>query len=120
MVRIIILTFVIGLIFYFANFIGIAQYVHTDKWFILAFFFAISYFNHLLMKFGFANNREYFVQYYLGSIIVRLILSVGFIGIFGYLGTKDIYTFISNFFVLYLCYTSFEISGLYRKLRHIS
>lgn len=120
MLRIIILTISLGLIFYFTHQIGLSQYVHEYKWFILAFFFAISYFNHLLMKFGFANNREYFVQYYLGSLIVRLILSISFIAMFGYMGTKDIYIFISNFFVLYLCYTSFEISGLYRKLRHIS
>ncbi len=118
MVRIIALTIAIGIVIYFATQIGLFQYIHPHKWIILSFFFAISYLNHLLMQFGFAKNRENFVQYYLGSVVARLILSLAFIGAFVYLGTPDINIFIINFFVLYLCYTGFEIFGLYRNLRH--
>ena len=72
------------------------------------------------MKMGFAKNRENFVQYYLGSVTGRLILSLIFIGTFVYLGTSDINTFIIDFFVLYLCYTGFEIFGLFSNLRDFS
>jgi len=120
MLRIILLTIGIGLLFYFATEIGLSQYVHPQKWVILSFFFAISYLNHFLMQIGFVKNRENFVQYYLGSITGRLILSLIFIGTYVYLGTSDINIFIINFFVLYLCYTGFEIFGLYRNLRHFS
>jgi len=118
MLRIIILTIGLGLIFYFSPQIGLSQYLHEYKWIILAFFFAVSYLNHLLAQLGFANNRENFVQFYLGGIVTRLILSLIFVGVIAYMGTKDIYIFITNFFVLYLCYTGFEIYGLYRNLRH--
>ncbi|MEA5259420.1 hypothetical protein VB264_16595 [Arcicella aquatica] len=118
MLRIIILTIVLGLVFYFSPQIGLSQYLHSYKWIILAFFFAVSYLNHLLAQMGFANNREHFVQFYLGGIVTRLILSLIFVGVIAYMGTKDIYIFITNFFVLYLCYTGFEIYGLYRNLRH--
>jgi len=120
MLRIILLTIGIGLLFYFATEIGLSQYVHPQKWVILSFFFAISYLNHFLTQIGFVKNRENFVQYYLGSITGRLILSLIFIGTYVYLGTSDINIFIINFFVLYLCYTGFEIFGLYRNLRHFS
>lgn len=120
MLRIILLTISLGLMFYFSTQIGLSQYLHEYKWIILAFFFAVSYLNHLLAQFGFANNRENFVQFYLGGIVTRLILSLIFVGTIAYLGTKDIYIFITNFFVLYLCYTGFEIYGLYRNLRHFS
>jgi hypothetical protein len=120
MLRIISLTLIVGLVFYFAPQIGLSQYVHSYKWFILTFFFAVAYLNHVLMQLGFANNRENFVQFYLGGIVARLILSLIFIGSFVYVGIIDMYIFISNFFVLYLCYTGFEIYGLYRNLRHIS
>ncbi|MEA5459048.1 hypothetical protein VB796_08370 [Arcicella sp. LKC2W] len=120
MTRIILLTLVIGIIIYFSPQIGLFQYIHPQKWIILSFFFAIAYFNHILMQFGFAKNRENFVQFYLGSIVSRLVLSLVFIGTFAYLGTPDINLFIINFFVLYLCYTGFEIFGLYRNLRHFS
>lgn len=118
MLRIIILTIGLGLIFYFSPQIGLSQYFHEYKWIILAFFFAVSYLNHLLAQLGFANNRENFVQFYLGGIVTRLILSLIFVGVIANMGTKDIYIFITNFFVLYLCYTGFEIYGLYRNLRH--
>ena len=120
MLRIILLTIAFGLLFYIAPKIGLSQYVHAQKWVILSFFFAISYLNHILMNLGFAKNRENFVQYYLGSITGRLILSLIFIGTYVYLGTPDINIFIINFFVLYLCYTGFEIFGLFSKLRDFS
>ncbi|WP_026997015.1 hypothetical protein [Flectobacillus major] len=120
MLRIITLTIVVGLIFYLAPYLGLSAFIHADKWFILAFYTAISYFNHLLMQQGFANDRKNFVPFYMGSIAARLLLSLVFIGIFIFRGTPDIYIFISNFFVLYLCYTGFEIYDLYRNLRHFS
>ena len=120
MLRIILLTIAFGILFYVAPKIGLSQYVHAQKWVILCFFFAISYLNHILMQMGFAKNRENFVQYYLGSITGRLILSLIFIGTYVYLGTPDLNTFIINFFVLYLCYMGFEIFGLFSKLRDFS
>ncbi|MEY4540662.1 MAG: hypothetical protein RLZZ306_2419 [Bacteroidota bacterium] len=120
MLRIILLTIACGILFYVAPEIGFSQYVHSQKWVILAFFFALSYLNHLLMQFGFAKNRENFVQFYLGGITARMILSLIFIGTFAYSGTQNINIFIINFFVLYLCYTGFEIFGLFSKLRDFS
>ena len=120
MLRIVILTITLGLFIFIAPKIGLSQYLHSQKWMILAFFFAVSYLNHILMKLGFTKNRENFVQFYLGSITARLILSLIFIGTFLYSGTDTPYIFVINFFVLYLCYTGFEIFDLYRKLRHFS
>jgi hypothetical protein len=120
MLRIILITIGIGILLFIAPEIGLSQYVHPQKWMILAFFFAISYFNHILMQFGFANNRENFVKYYLGSITSRMILSLIFIGIFLYSNIPNPYIFLLDFFVLYLCYTGFEIFGLFSKLRHFS
>ena len=120
MLRIILLTITFGLLFYFTPKIELSQYVHAQKWVILSFFFAISYLSHILMQMGFAKNRENFVQYYLGSITGRLVMSLIFIGIYVYSGTPDINTFLINFFVLYLCYTGFEIFGLFSKLRDFS
>jgi len=120
MLRIIFLTIAIGLLFYIAPKMGLSQCVHPQKWLILAFFFAISYLNHILMQFGFANNRDNFVKYYLGSITLRMILSLIFIGTFLYSNIPNPYIFLLDFFVLYLCYTGFEIFGLYRNLRCFS
>ena len=120
MLKIIILTALVGTFISVASQIGLSQYLHPQKWMILAFFFAVSYLNHILLNLGFAKNRENFVQYYLGSVTARLILSLIFIGIFLYSNTPKPYIFLLDFFVLYLCYTGFEIFGLFSKLRHFS
>ena len=120
MLRIIILSTVLGLLFFLAPSIGLAAYVHEKKWFILAFFIFISYLNHRLMQLGFANNRQNFVPFYMASLGFRLILGVTFVGFFIYWKTPNLYLFIVNFFILYLCYTGFEIYDLYRKLRLFS
>ena len=120
MIKIIILTVILGLLIFIAPEIGLSQYLHSQKWMILAFFFAVSYLNHILLSLGFAKNRENFVQFYLGSVTARLILSLIFIGTFIHSGIQYPYIFIINFFVLYLCYSGFEIFDLYRKLRHFS
>lgn len=120
MLRIILLTAIIALLIYITPQIGLSQYVHSQEWMILAFFFAVSYLNHILANLGFAKNRKNFVQFYLGSITARLILSLIFVGTFIYSGIQNPYLFIINFFVLYLCYTGFEIFDLYRKLRLFS
>jgi hypothetical protein len=120
MLRIIILAIVTGILFQFSSEIGLATYIHPTKWYIWAFYGATAYLSHILMQLGFDNDRKYFVQFYLTTIISRMLLSLTFVGYFIYLDTPNIYIFISNFFVLYLCYTGFEIYDLYRNLQHIS
>jgi hypothetical protein len=120
MVRIIILSIITGLVFQFSSEIGLASHIHPTKWYIWAFYGATSYLSHILMQLGFDNDRKYFVQFYLTTIVSRMFLSLAFVGYFIYQDTPNIYIFITNFFVLYLCYTGFEIYDLYRNLQHIS
>ncbi len=104
-------------IIYISKKIGFEMLWHQHIWYILSFFISLSYLNQLLLKLGFSNNRENFVQFFLSTNIIRLLLSVVFIGAFAYSGVQNIKLFIIDFFVLYLCYTGFEIYFLYRKLQ---
>lgn len=113
----IIFTFIISIVLFLADYLGIGQYIHPQKWIILSFFVAISYLFHTLVEQGMRNNRENFIQFYLSTVVIRLIASLIFIGIELYLGVGDKKTFILTFFVLYLFFTLFELTILYRKLR---
>lgn len=118
MVRSVIATILIGIVFLIVDSLGYATGIlHPYKWYILAFYFALSFLIDQLMSQAFRNNREKFVQFYLSISIIRFILSLIFIGIFLFIGVGDSALFIINFFVLYLFYTCFEIWGVYRKLR---
>ena len=68
-------------------------------------------------QFGLKNEGEKFIPFQMISLTIRFILSVIFIGFFAYIHTPDMVLFVSNFFVLYLCSTNFEIFGLLRNLR---
>jgi hypothetical protein len=89
----------------------------SEKWFILAFFFAVYVFQHRLLEFGTDNDNKNFIQFFMASTVFRLVLSVVFVGLFLHFGIKNTKTFIITFIVLYLFYTCFEIYGISTKLR---
>lgn len=83
----------------------------------LLFFLSVSFLIHRLMGAGFQNNRANFIQFYLTTTIVRFLLSAAFIGFFLFQHVAQRRLFITEFLVLYIFYTSFEIYGLSRNLR---
>ena len=117
MLRTILATLVLGIVLFLAQYFHLDSVIHPYIWYILAFFFGLSFFIHRLMELGSRNNREKFVAYYISTIVGRIILSLIFIALFLYKGLADSFIFIVNFFALYLFYTCFEIYGLYRNLR---
>ncbi len=117
MLRNTIATIIIGIVFFIVQQFLKPSWVHPYFWYILAFFYGLSFLIFKLMEFGQKDNKQKFVNFYLSTIIGRLILSIIFIASFLYLGLTDSLLFIINFFTLYLFYTGFEIYGLYCNLR---
>lgn len=117
MIRSLLATLALGIVFFLAQKTHYDSWLHPKIWYILAFFTGISFLVHRLMEMGFKNNRDRFVQFYLVTIIARLLLSLIFIGFLFYRGTDNKPLFVINFLVLYLFYTSFEIYGMYSNLR---
>lgn len=101
---------------------GLAQtsvlaYMHPDLKFIFVFLLFQTYLTFNLAQLGLKNEGEKFIPFQMISLTIRFILSVVFIGYFAYIHTPNMVLFASNFFVLYLCSTNFEIFGLLRNLR---
>lgn len=107
----------IAIVFFLVDTFKIDIYLHGSKWYILTFFVAFSYLYNVLIKLGFENNRKNFVQFYLSTVIIRLVASLIFIAVFLYLKVENPNLFVLNFFALYLCFSFFEIQNLYCKLR---
>ena len=72
------------------------------------------------MAFGFRDKRDKFVEFYLSTVVARLLGCIAFVAACLYLGVGNAPVFVANFFALYLFYTVFEIYGLYRTLRRDS
>ena len=115
MLRSLLLTLLLGIVFFLAPTLGFADWIHPSAGYMILFFLGISFLIHRLMEYGFSNKRDKFVEFYLSTVVIRLILCVIFVGVFLYQPV-----FIANFFALYLFYTIFEIFGLYRNLRRDS
>lgn len=112
----------IGLIIvlFLADYFKLNAWIHPRKWTIVAFFGMMSYLLHTLVGFGMRNNREKFIEFYIGSVAARFFLVLIFIGIMLYLRVENPNLFVLNFFALYLFFTIFEITNIVRKLRRFS
>lgn len=117
MLRTILFTTIIGIVFFTAEYFGFGTIFPKEKWFILAFFFSLSALQHRVLSFGFQDDNDKFVQFYLASAVLKLILCIVFVAVFVYLQVSEVVSFIITFFALYLFYTCFEVVGMYRNLR---
>lgn len=108
-----------GLVAAAARWGGIAI-VHPQKWFILLFLIVLSAFSHQAVRRVTARRPNNWVGPYLGIITGRLLISIGFIAFFIFSGTANLYLFVANFFIFYLCFTGFEIYALLVNLRRNS
>lgn len=108
------------IVFFLAEPLGYVEFVHPKKWIMLAFFGALSYLSYTLINLGMRDDREKFIEFYLASFSIRLVLMLLFIGTMLLIGLQNPYLFVINFFVLYLFLTVFEITNILRKLRRFS
>jgi hypothetical protein len=120
MLRLVLLTLVLGIVFFGAEFLGIQSWFHPDFAFMLVFFATIGLLGHWLVQRGLRNDRAQFVPFYLGSTVLRLLGALVFLFVFFRLGTPRFQLFLLNFFVLYLCYAGFEFFGVRANLRRFS
>ena len=117
MLKMVVFYGILGGILYALAQTSFLTYLHPELKFIFVFLLFQTYLTFNLAQLGLKNKGEKFIPFQLISLTIRFILSVIFIGFFAYIHTPDMVLFVSNFFVLYLCSTNFEIFGLLRNLR---
>lgn len=117
MKQLILFYVVFAAILYAVHLSPFAQLLHPSANLIFVFLAFQSYLTFSIAQIGMKDGKEKFIQFQLINLTIRFILSLSFIGFFAYSGTKEIYLFVINFFVLYLCSANFEIIGLLRNLR---
>ena len=102
-----------------ADYFGVS-FIHPYKWLIFAFLLLVALGVHGIIEWVTRKHAQDWVIYYLGIVVGRLLLSIGFLAWFIFTDTPAIYHFVGNFFVLYLCYSGFEIYTLLGNLRRNS
>ena len=120
MLKIILFTAVLAIVIYLTNQFFIPDLIHTQIWIMLGFFFALAVMGHRITEMAFQRSKDNVAIFYFVVMLIRLLISIIFIGIFLYKGVQDRVLFVMNFFILYLLYVAFEINSLLTNLRRNS
>jgi len=109
---------VAGLILLFSSFLP--QFIHESIWSIFGFVVILSYLLSVVTQWLYLKSPENFLSLKLLGMVIRILSSLGFIGILAVLGLENIILFIANFFIIFLFYLIFDIYIFISNLRPIS
>ena len=110
-------AFIIWLIYFFANsFIPAKLYFHKAPYLILFYFLVTLVFHAGLLNSERKSNRS-LVTYYMLATALKLFIYLGIIIGFGLLKTGKSIPFISNFLMLYILFTIFEVAVVYSHFK---
>ena len=92
--------------------------IATKFWLAFGFLSVLTLIAYILAFIGAKRNPETAIMAIMGSIVIKMLFSMGFVLIYSlnHKGNQMLFAF--NFFSLYLLFTGFEIYGLLRNLRH--
>lgn len=114
-----IMTMVVaGLILLFSFFLP--QIIHESIWSIFGFVVVLSYLLGVVTQWLYLKSPENLLSLKLLGMVIRILSSLGFIGILAVLGLENIILFIANFFIIFLFYLIFDIYIFISNLRPIS
>ena len=114
-----IITMVVaGLILLFSFFLP--QIIHESIWSIFGFVVILSYLLSVVTQWLYLKSPENLLSLKLLGMVIRILSSLGFIGILAVLDLENIILFIANFFSIFLFYLIFDIYIFISNLRPIS
>lgn len=96
------------------------QIIHESIWIIFGFVAGLSYLLGFFTQWLYLKSPENLLSLKLLGMIIRILSSLGFVGILVFLGLENIILFIANFFIIFLFYMVFDIYIFISNLRPIS
>ena len=97
-----------------------ATWVHPRIWLMLTFMSVLSLTVHRAVEWVTRRHPQNWVGYYLGVVVLRLLACVVLLAYVILTNVPNLYQFLTNFFVVYLCFNGFEIYWLLGNLRRNS
>ena len=114
-----IITMVVAGLILLLNFF-LPQIIHESIWSIFGFVAGLAYFLTVVTRWLYLKSPENLLSLKLLGMIIRILSSLGFIGILAVLDLENIILFIANFFIIFLFYLIFDIYIFISNLRPIS
>ena len=111
-----IITMVVAGLILLLNFF-LPQIIHESIWSIFGFVAGLAYLLTVVTRWLYLKSPENLLSLKLLGMIIRILSSLGFIGILVVLGLENIILFIANFFLIFLFYMIFDIYIFISNLR---
>lgn len=99
---------------------GMEWLVHDTAYIMVTFLLLLALFIGGVSQFSLKFDAATRTNFLFGTVVLRLLFTMGFVFLLVYRGVEDKMVFVSNFFALYLCYLVFEITSIITNLRAIS
>ena len=93
------------------------QIIHESIWSIFGFVAGLACLLTVVTRWLYLKSPENLLSLKLLGMIIRILSSLGFIGILVVLGLENIILFIANFFIIFLFYMIFDIYIFISNLR---
>ena len=101
-----------------------AAVVHPLTWYLFSFFALLTAASYWITARLVRADPDHFMAAYFGSVVVRLLLSVGLIMVYLYTGGnaegRGLWAFLGAFFILYFLFAGFEVWSVLSNLRPFS
>lgn len=115
--KLIILFSITSLLIFLLQLVKTVPLIHPFIWKIQLFFFCTFLIAIRINQIGLTRPAKQFHIFYFASMIIRFMLALGFMIFVVIVIKNQLVTLISNFIVMYLLYTWFEIYFLIHNLR---
>lgn len=106
-------TLLIWLIYFFSKSLIPIKFYFEKAPFIIMFFYVVTFVFHAGLLNRERKSHRSFITYYMLATALKLFLYLGIIIGYGLLKTGKAIAFISNFFILYVLFTVFEVCVVY-------
>lgn len=93
------------------------SFINPYIWFLQGYLITVTTLTYYISTKGIRENLMDFQNFVMASIGIRFFLSAIILILYIYKVKEGSYSFLINFFVLYLCYTVFEIKSVLTNLR---
>lgn len=117
LLRLLALTVLVLLIGAGLRLTGYGAWVHPKAGVLVAYYFILTYFTYALVERGRRRGAADLTGYYMGGLMLRLLLSMAVAVAFIWSGAPGRGAFLGAFFGLYFLYAGFEVWEVVRNLR---
>lgn len=96
----------------------VPDWINAYLWYEIVYMILLTSITYIVAMKGMKKDFYSFQNYYMGMMAVRLLVTGGFIFLYFYSveEKKDAYSFLINFFVVYITYTFFEVLFLVKQI----